>query len=113
MGKRYDVLVCRENGDKKYWTKIGSGFVNKDDSIGIKLDALPLNGDMLLKIPLSKEEWEAKKAGGGGGQSRNRFRRGQSEPQQVGDGNLFAGRKAPSYPKDADGAFGDDDGAFE
>lgn len=110
MGKRFDVLVSRENGDRKFWTKIGSAFVNKDDSIGIKLDALPIDGNMLLKVPMSREEKDAKFGGGGAkGAGASRYRRGQSSPQPVGDGNLFAGRKPPSYPQSANEAFGEDE----
>lgn len=29
---------------KDRWTKIGIGFVNRDNSINVVLDALPLNG---------------------------------------------------------------------
>ena len=118
MSKRFDVLVSRENGERRFWTKIGSAFVNKDESIGIKLDALPLDGNMLLKVPMTKEERDEKFSGGGGqrsgGGGASRYRRGQSQPQAV-DGNLFTGRKAPSYPKGSDEAFGadDDDGAFK
>lgn len=31
------------------WTKIGIGFVNRDDSINVVLDALPLNGRLHIR----------------------------------------------------------------
>ena len=33
-----------EGEGKGYWTKIGIGFVNRDNSINVVLDALPVNG---------------------------------------------------------------------
>lgn len=36
-------------GAKTFWTKIGVAFRNKDDSITIKLDALPLSGTMQIR----------------------------------------------------------------
>lgn len=99
MGQRYDVLVSRENGDKRFFTKIGAAFVNKDGSIGVKLDALPLTGDMLMKIPLPRDNEGS--GGGGGGQQQRRRRPGQ--PQRI-------QQSLPQYPKSADEAFGDDTG---
>jgi hypothetical protein len=37
---------------KSYWTKVGVGFVNRDGSITLRLDALPLNGTLQVR------EWE-------------------------------------------------------
>lgn len=45
------TIVEREGDEKKRWVKIGVGFINKDDSINIYLDALPLNGKMNLRSP--------------------------------------------------------------
>ncbi len=37
--------AAKEGRDgKDRWTKIGIGFVNRDNSINVVLDALPLNG---------------------------------------------------------------------
>jgi hypothetical protein len=64
-GVRWDAMSVREYTDRQgqqrtYWTKVGSGFTNKDGSIGIQLDALPLDGRIVLQIPLTKEQREAK-----------------------------------------------------
>lgn len=106
MGQRYDVLVSRDNGDKRYFTKIGAAFVNQDGSIGVKLDALPLTGDLYLKVPLPKDDQPAN--GGGGGGNQRRRRAGQPQRMQ---------QALPQYPKSAGEAFADteaaDPGAFE
>ena len=44
-------ITEKENApnDKGYWTKIGIGFVNRDNSINIVLDALPVNGRLHIR----------------------------------------------------------------
>ena len=37
---------------KSYWTRVGVGFVNRDGSITLRLDALPINGTLQVR------EWE-------------------------------------------------------
>ena len=37
---------------KSYWTRVGVGFVNRDGSINLKLDAIPTNGTLQVR------EWE-------------------------------------------------------
>ena len=56
----YEVYTIVEgnhsNGLKKnLWIRIGTAFVNKDGSINIKLNALPLSGKLQLREPKSKE----------------------------------------------------------
>lgn len=38
---------------KSYWTRVGVGFVNRDGSINLHLDAIPINGKLQVR------EWEA------------------------------------------------------
>jgi hypothetical protein len=38
---------------KSYWTRIGVGFVNRDGSLTLKLDAIPISGNLQVR------EWEA------------------------------------------------------
>ena len=49
--KLKDVYVITERGDdeKAYWSKIGVAFLNKDDSLNIVLDALPLTGKLHVR----------------------------------------------------------------
>jgi hypothetical protein len=37
---------------KSYWTRVGVGFVNRDGSITLKLDCIPINGTLQVR------EWE-------------------------------------------------------
>jgi hypothetical protein len=45
-----------EDAEKKYWVKIGSAFVNKDDSLNVYLDAVPVNGMLHLRKPTAKQK---------------------------------------------------------
>lgn len=60
--KRYDALTPREQEDdrgekKTYWTKLGSAWANEDnDSISVFLDALPVNGKIVLMIPKPRDD---------------------------------------------------------
>jgi len=44
------------NEDKTIWTNIGVAFKNKDGSISCNLNALPVNGKIVLFIPKPQEE---------------------------------------------------------
>lgn len=42
------LWMITERGDKKsYWTRVGVGFVNRDGSINLQLDAVPVGGGKL------------------------------------------------------------------
>jgi hypothetical protein len=61
------VFAVVERGPgKSFWVRVGVGFVNRDGSITLKLDAIPVNGTLQVR------EWEsrddgARRAGGGAG----------------------------------------------
>ena len=44
----YRVLVSRQNGDKNYYTEVGSGWNVAKDGISIQLNALPVDGKLVL-----------------------------------------------------------------
>jgi hypothetical protein len=46
------TVVDRGQG-KSYWVRVGVGFVNKDGSLNLHLDAVPINGKLQVR------EWEA------------------------------------------------------
>lgn len=107
---RYDAMMVREFTDsqgqaRSSWTKIGSGFVNKDGSIGLALDAIPLDwskSKIILQVPKTDEEIEALKQAkmqGGSFQGRPPPRR-QGQPQQGVQPSLPRAPKAktPDYP---------------
>jgi hypothetical protein len=48
--KRKKVVSPIEKDGKTYWRPIGSAFVNKDNSINVYLDSVPLNWDGKLQV---------------------------------------------------------------
>lgn len=46
------AYVITERGDKTYWTRIGVAFTNKDGSLNVKLDAIPVGGTLQIR------DWE-------------------------------------------------------
>ncbi len=52
-----DVFHIRElpNGGKCLYTKIGSAFLNKDGSINVFIDSLPIDGRMHIRDRKEKE----------------------------------------------------------
>jgi hypothetical protein len=53
------VYAVTEKGERSYWTKIGVAFVNRDGSLSVRLDAMPMNGSMQIR------EEEPRRFGGG------------------------------------------------
>jgi len=53
----------RGEGRKAYWAIIGSAWTNKDGSLNITLDSLPLDGKIVVRVreekPASDETGEA------------------------------------------------------
>lgn len=43
-------------GEKKYWNRIGVAFENSDGSINVKLDALPVSGELQIHDYVPHEE---------------------------------------------------------
>jgi hypothetical protein len=43
------VYAITERGEKSYWTKIGVAFENRDRSITVQLDALPVSGRLQIR----------------------------------------------------------------
>lgn len=53
----YAVYVVEGEGDKAYWTKIGSAWSHKDDEgMNITLTALPLNGRLTIRKPKAERD---------------------------------------------------------
>ncbi|MDO8644611.1 MAG: hypothetical protein Q7S00_06585 [bacterium] len=46
--------------EKSRWTRIGVGFVNRDSSINVVLDAIPTNGRMQIRDRQTKQERDSK-----------------------------------------------------
>jgi hypothetical protein len=43
------VYAITERAGRSYWNKIGVGFVNRDGSVTLKLDAVPLTGTLQVR----------------------------------------------------------------
>lgn len=43
------VYVITDRGGRKYWNRIGMAWVNSDGSINVKLEALPVTGEMQIR----------------------------------------------------------------
>ena len=48
------VITEREGLEKPIWSKIGVAFVNRDDSLSVVLDAVPLTGKMHIRAQTPK-----------------------------------------------------------
>lgn len=50
------VYTITDRGDKSWWTKIGVAYVNRDGSLNIKLEAMPVNGSLHVRDWTPREE---------------------------------------------------------
>jgi hypothetical protein len=64
------TVVDTKNG-KAVWVKIGAAFTNRDGSLTIRLDALPLNGTMQVREQTAWEDRRPDLASAGGGAPRH------------------------------------------
>ena len=51
-----EVFQITEREGEKYWTRIGVAFVNRDESLSVVLDCLPLTGKMHIREKLAKKQ---------------------------------------------------------
>ena len=54
----YIVYTITETGaeQKNFWQRVGAAWRNKDDSINVTLNALPLNGKLHLRAPKNGDD---------------------------------------------------------
>ena len=50
------TVVDKGEGKKSFWQRLGAGFENKDGSINVDLNAVPVNGRLQLRRPKAKEQ---------------------------------------------------------
>ena len=55
---RKAVYVISGSGDRKFWTRIGVAFVNRDESLNVILDAVPVNGELHIRDFVEREPGE-------------------------------------------------------
>lgn len=47
--------VAERSGGRRHWVRIGIAFVNRDQSLSVRLDAIPLNGQMYIRDAAPRE----------------------------------------------------------
>lgn len=64
--RRKDVftIIEREGYDKPLWVRVGTGWVNRDGSINVRLDALPVNGQLHIRDHEEREPASGKETEG-------------------------------------------------
>lgn len=50
------VYVISDRGQKSYWNRVGVAFVNHDGSINVKLDAVPVTGELQIRDYVARED---------------------------------------------------------
>lgn len=50
------TIIEKEGHDKSFWVKIGACFSNRDGSLNVYLDALPINGRLQIREQSQKNE---------------------------------------------------------
>jgi hypothetical protein len=43
------TVVEKPGSDRNYWTRVGAAWINRDQSINVTLDALPVNGKLHIR----------------------------------------------------------------
>ncbi len=55
--------IIEKEGKNPFWLKVGAAWENKDGSLNVYLDALPVNGKLQIR---EKKEWPDKGQGRSG-----------------------------------------------
>ena len=56
------VIIENEKLEKSFWKRVGTAFTNRDDSVNIILDALPLNGKLQVRELTEREDGREREA---------------------------------------------------
>jgi hypothetical protein len=43
------TVVERNKDGRKFWVRVGAAFVNRDGSLNVRLDAMPVNGELQIR----------------------------------------------------------------
>lgn len=54
--KQQAVYTMVERGERTFWCRIGTAFTNRDGSLNVNLDALPVNGRLHIREVQAKAE---------------------------------------------------------
>jgi hypothetical protein len=72
--------VIEKGPGKSFWVRIGAGFTNRDGSMNLHLDALPVNGKLQVR------DWEPdRRTGEASGPEATAPRRPRSQPAPATD----------------------------
>lgn len=52
------VYNITERDGRSFWSRIGVAFVNRDGSLNVRLESLPVNGEMQVRDYVPREESE-------------------------------------------------------
>ncbi len=69
------VYVINERNGRSFWSRCGVAFVNSDGSLNVKLESLPVNGEVHIRDYVPRED----SPNGGNG----RWAGGEPMPAQV------------------------------
>ena len=50
------VYVISDRNGRKYWNRIGVAFINSDGSVNVKLEAIPVSGEMQIRDYVPRDE---------------------------------------------------------
>jgi hypothetical protein len=50
------AYVITEREGKHYWNRIGVAFVNRDGSLNVRLEAIPVKGELQIRDYVPKDE---------------------------------------------------------
>jgi len=50
------VYVIIDRNNRKYWNRIGVAFINSDGSMNVKLEAIPVSGEMQIRDYVPRED---------------------------------------------------------
>lgn len=64
MTDRLDAMSVRESNGKKFWTKLGVAFANRNGGWSLKLDAIPAPSDGTYNIVLMPPREQSQQSGG-------------------------------------------------
>ena len=53
------TVVERNRDGRKFWVRVGAAFVNRDGSLNVRLDAMPVNGELQIRDYQPREAREA------------------------------------------------------
>jgi len=48
--------VITQRGDKKFWNRVGVAFLNHDGSLNVKLESLPVAGELQIRDYVPRDE---------------------------------------------------------